>query len=134
MQLNMVVYLLESHLYSTCACVCLYTVDGHSARVLKDDDDGDESCMHALLLFLVQSDTASLSIPELEFDMQPGTLGGRFTTMEGLLVDIKEQLSTSNPFVTGDSTSMNKLKQFVQKLDDVRVPVDIHVVDLYGHD
>ena len=114
--------------------MCLYTVDGHSARVLKDDDDGgdDESCMHALLLFLVQSDTASLSIPELEFDMQPGTLGGRFTTMEGLLVDIKEQLSTSNPFVTGDSTSMNKLKQFVQKLDDVRLPMDID--SLYGHD
>ena len=81
--------------------------------------------MKLTFVAFVHSDTALLSIPELEFDMQPGTLEGRFTTIEGLLVDIKDQLSTHNPFVTRDSTSMNKPKQFVKKLDDVSLPMNI---------
>jgi zinc finger protein len=34
---------------------------------------------------ILKSDTAGLISPELDLDVQPGTLGGRFTTVEGLL-------------------------------------------------
>jgi hypothetical protein len=32
-------------------------------------------------------------IPELDFETEMGTLGGKFTTLEGILVDIKSQVS-----------------------------------------
>ena len=52
---------------------------------------------------LLKSETAAIRIPECDFDMQPGTLGGKFTTVEGILKDIKQNLSDNNPFVDGDS-------------------------------
>ncbi len=45
-----------------------------------------------------------LSIPELELDLQHGTLGGVFTTVEGMLNKIRQSLFDSNPFAVGDST------------------------------
>ncbi|GFR89691.1 zinc finger protein ZPR1 [Elysia marginata] len=42
---------------------------------------------------VLKSETASLRIPELDFDMEPGTLGGKFTTVEGLLQDVKTQVN-----------------------------------------
>ena len=51
---------------------------------------------------LLKSDTAGLEIPEIDLVLQPGTLGGRFTTMEGLLNEIYTELSTK-VFRTGDS-------------------------------
>ena len=42
---------------------------------------------------LLKSETAAIRIPECDFDMQPGTLGGKFTTVEGILKDIKQNLS-----------------------------------------
>lgn len=36
-----------------------------------------------------------MSIPELELELAEGTLGGRFTTIEGLLTRVKEQVLCS---------------------------------------
>lgn len=41
---------------------------------------------------ILKSETCSLSFPELSLDLTPGTLGGRFTTIEGLLGQVYEQL------------------------------------------
>jgi len=71
---------------------------------------------------ILKSDTAAVRIPEIELELVEGTLGGRFTTVEGLLVAIKEQLSVLNPFVMGDSSqddSKQKMKDFVKKLDKI---------------
>ncbi|XP_070548394.1 zinc finger protein ZPR1-like [Ptychodera flava] len=71
---------------------------------------------------VLKSDTCGLSIPELDFELEAGTLGGKFTTLEGLLTNIKDQLMTSNPFMTGDSsdeTEKMKLGDFVKKLERV---------------
>ena len=38
----------------------------------------------------MQSDSASVEIPELELELAPGTLGGLVTTVEGLLTNISE--------------------------------------------
>ena len=40
----------------------------------------------------LQSDTCAVRIPELELELEEGTLGGRFTTIEGLLTQVKEQV------------------------------------------
>ena len=43
-------------------------------------------------LFVLQSETCDVRIPELDFEMCAGTFGGKFTTVEGLLVNFKEQV------------------------------------------
>lgn len=39
---------------------------------------------------IIQSDTASVSVPELELELTSGTLGGIVTTVEGLITKIGE--------------------------------------------
>jgi len=41
---------------------------------------------------LLKSETCALSCPELGLHVEPGTLGGRFTTVEGILVQFRDQL------------------------------------------
>lgn len=70
---------------------------------------------------LLKSDTAIFEIPEVEFYMNSGTLGGKFTTIEGLLKDSREQLSESCPFsFSGDSETKekaNRMKECLDKLE-----------------
>eukprot|EP00795_Rhopilema_esculentum_P016720 gene16720-8173_t len=69
---------------------------------------------------VLKSETCQVMIPELDFEVGSGSIGGRFTTVEGLLTSIKEQLETSCPFFTGDSAvsdSKQQMKEFVGKLD-----------------
>ena len=48
-----------------------------------------------LLSFLdLQSDTASVMIPEVELELASGTLGGLVTTVEGLITKISESECT----------------------------------------
>ena len=53
---------------------------------------------------LLKSDSSMLAIPELELELEHGTLGGVFTTVEGMLRKIRQNLLDSNPFAVGDST------------------------------
>lgn len=41
---------------------------------------------------VLKSDMAAVRIQELDFQTEEGTLGGKFTTLEGLLTDIKNQV------------------------------------------
>ncbi|KAM9983277.1 hypothetical protein ACTFIZ_000167 [Dictyostelium cf. discoideum] len=52
---------------------------------------------------ILKSDTANVIIPELEIEVTHGSLGGKFTTVEGLITIIKEELE-KNPFFRGDSS------------------------------
>ncbi|KAL7421876.1 nucleolar zinc-finger protein [Cryptotrichosporon argae] len=63
---------------------------------LKVEDEDD------LSRDLLKSDTCGLEIPEIDLVLQPGTLGGRFTTLEGILDEIYTELSTK-VFRTGDA-------------------------------
>ena len=59
-----------------------------------------------------------MSIPEISLELHGGTLGGRFTTIEGILEQVYEELN-EKVFMTGDSaepdsaftTFLAKLKQ-----------------------
>ncbi|XP_017885590.1 zinc finger protein ZPR1-like [Ceratina calcarata] len=70
---------------------------------------------------LLKSETCHMQVPELELEIGPATLGGRFTTVEGILVAIKEQLSTSTAF-TGDSSNpetKERMETFISQLSEV---------------
>ncbi|XP_050413365.1 zinc finger protein ZPR1 [Patella vulgata] len=67
---------------------------------------------------LLKTETSSISIPELELESQMGTLGGKFTTVEGILINIRDQLG-ANPFMVGDSSTGNKVKKFCDDVDEI---------------
>ncbi|XP_061448519.1 zinc finger protein ZPR1 isoform X3 [Rhineura floridana] len=70
---------------------------------------------------VLKSETCRVEIPELEFELGMGVLGGKFTTLEGLLKDI-QTLVEKNPFTLGDSSAPDraeKLHTFVRKLQEI---------------
>lgn len=52
---------------------------------------------------ILKSETCGLTIPELDLVLTPGTLGGRFTTLEGLLSQVHEELKSRVFTETSDS-------------------------------
>lgn len=74
-----------------------------------------------LIRDVLKSESCALSIPELDLEMRFSS-EGKFTTLEGLLVDIKEDMGRINPFGFGDSTTTskrNELSQLTTELDKV---------------
>lgn len=67
-----------------------------------------------------KSDSASFSIPELGFDMGAGTLGSVYTTIEGLLAKLVDELEANNPFGQGDGAADSKFSDFVSKVKELR--------------
>ncbi|NWR03066.1 ZPR1 protein, partial [Paradoxornis webbianus] len=79
---------------------------------------------------ILKSETCSVEIPELEFELGMGALGGKFTTLEGLLKDIRD-LVEKNPFTLGDSSTPSrtgKLQEFIGKLQDVKGKAQAHFI------
>ncbi|XP_031573662.1 zinc finger protein ZPR1-like isoform X2 [Actinia tenebrosa] len=70
---------------------------------------------------ILKSETCTLSIPELEFEAGGPTLGGKFTTIEGLLSNVGDHLKSINPFGFGDGFSLSggKLKGFLDNLQKI---------------
>ena len=63
-----------------------------------------------------------MKIHEIELELNPGTLGGRFTTIEGLLTQVYEEL-TDRVFASGDSSvaeHRNAMATFLGRLKQVR--------------
>ncbi|KZP21033.1 zf-ZPR1-domain-containing protein [Athelia psychrophila] len=72
---------------------------------------------------ILKSETCGLSIPEIDLVLQPGTLGGRFTTLEGILEQVFEELS-EKVFV-GDSAQVGTkerktFEDFLKSLKEVK--------------
>ena len=69
---------------------------------------------------LFQSETAGMTIPEIDLELKHGTLGGRFTTLEGILNQVYEELSdkvfAGDSGIEGDKT---KFETFLSKLKAV---------------
>ena len=71
-----------------------------------------------------KSDTTVVKIPEIELELSIGTLGSQYTTVEGLLKKIYEELGEKNPFVVGDSSEYEEetytpFKKFLAGLQDL---------------
>lgn len=72
---------------------------------------------------MFKSDSAYLAIPELELELEYGTLGGVFTTVEGILEKIKSHLQDNCPYITGDSEDTSfkgKMQLFYDNLAELR--------------
>ncbi|CDR39170.1 CYFA0S03e00430g1_1 [Cyberlindnera fabianii] len=70
---------------------------------------------------ILKSETCGLTIPELNLDLTPGTLGGRFTTIEGLLTQVREELHSKVFTQTSDSmddASKHRWVSFFENLDN----------------
>ena len=66
----------------------------------------------------IQSESCGLSIPEIELVLQAGTLGGRFTTLEGILDQVYEELSQK--LIAGDAADdSHSFETFLKKLKAV---------------
>jgi zinc finger protein len=77
---------------------------------------GGPICQHATKITLIirseedlkrevlLSNTAGISIPEIELELEDGGLGGIYTTVEGLLKRLLAQLKAANPFACGDAS------------------------------
>ncbi|KAF2189760.1 zinc finger protein-like protein zpr1 [Zopfia rhizophila CBS 207.26] len=50
---------------------------------------------------ILKAESCAMSCPELNLNVEPGTLGGRFTTVEGILTQVRDDLHLSI-FDTGD--------------------------------
>jgi zinc finger protein len=73
---------------------------------------------------ILKSEACAMSCPELDLSVEPGTLGGRFTTIEGLLTQVRDDLRAS-VFGTDDNqggdsmlnTDKSRWTAFFSKLD-----------------
>jgi zinc finger protein len=69
---------------------------------------------------VLKSETSALVIPELQLELSGPALGGRFTTVEGLLEAIRDQLE-ENPFLSGDSAARKEhFQAFLARIDALR--------------
>ncbi|CCG22795.1 Zpr1 protein with putative zinc finger [Candida orthopsilosis Co 90-125] len=84
---------------------------------------------------ILKSETCGLNIPELNLDLTPGTLGGRFTTIEGLLNQVSTELHTRVFTQTSDSMdeeTKTRWVTFFAKLQDAidgKIGFTIDMVD-----
>eukprot|EP00249_Psilotum_nudum_P018275 c26725_g2_i1 orf=300-1175(-) len=72
---------------------------------------------------VIKSDTAGVVVPELELELAPGTLGGLVTTVEGILVQISENLRRVHGFSIGDSAAdgtRKRWQEFDMRLNKLR--------------
>ncbi|KAJ7232840.1 zf-ZPR1-domain-containing protein [Mycena haematopus] len=86
-------------------------------RIILKVEDRDD-----LSRDILKSETAGLEIPEIELVLQHGTLGGRFTTLEGILEQVYEELS-EKVFASGDASDAegrNSFETFLGKLKEVK--------------
>ncbi|KAI0704360.1 zf-ZPR1-domain-containing protein [Cytidiella melzeri] len=66
---------------------------------------------------ILKSESSGLEIPEIDLVLKEGTLGGRFTTLEGILNQIYEELSEK---LFNDSKSDGAFETFLAKLKAVK--------------
>ena len=98
---------------------------------------------------VLKSDSAMVTIPEIDLELQHGTLGGVYTTVEGLMSKILKNLKDNNPFMVGDSSTKhhsedsgvidtkNKMDDFFERLREIsegrKFPFHIVIRDPLGN-
>lgn len=68
---------------------------------------------------VLKSETCSLSIPELDLEVGPHALCGRFTTVEGLLVAMRDQLDGTVFHDSADDNTKQQMERFLNTFDDI---------------
>ncbi|CCJ31060.1 unnamed protein product [Pneumocystis jirovecii] len=116
----------------SCSSKCCLIIAGYKSNEVKTGGEIPEKGKKIILKVeniddlsrdLLKSETCSIKIPELNLDLNPGTLGGKFTTLEGLLAQIYDELYNRVYSRTNDSMEPEKNRRwniFLQRLDDAR--------------
>lgn len=73
---------------------------------------------------ILKSETCGLSIPELSLELNPGTLGGRFTTIEGLLTQVHEELHSRVFTQTSDSMNEESKASWTAFFENLKEAID----------
>jgi zinc finger protein len=71
---------------------------------------------------VIKSSFSTVSVPELQLERATGFGEDKFTTVEGLLEDIRNKLLQENPFIYGDAApfeTKKKLDEFLCNLERV---------------
>ncbi|OAD60037.1 Zinc finger protein ZPR1 [Eufriesea mexicana] len=108
----------------------LNELDGQTKSVLvttslikkeEQNEQEDDSSKLQPLRDLLKSETCYTQIPELELEIGPATLDGRFSTVKGILIMIKEQPSSSIAFRrdSSDPDTMKRIDGFISHLNEV---------------
>lgn len=69
---------------------------------------------------IFKSDSCRVHIPEIGLDLEPGTNGSMYTTVEGLLDQIRTHLTDVNPFGSGDSKTNETFLKFLDSMDELK--------------
>ena len=80
---------------NSCCCVVVFIIE----RIVQ--------CLLKVVNVLLQSESAIMILPELEFEAESGGLSGRFTTVEGLLASMKTQVFTDKTYKCGKTLIYN---------------------------
>ncbi|KJX94229.1 zinc finger protein zpr1 [Zymoseptoria brevis] len=83
---------------------------------------------------ILKSESASLACPELQLRVEPGTMGGRFTTVEGIMTQIRKDLRSQAfglsdgdaevPEGAGDGMEQGSKKQWEDFFGDLTEAID----------
>ncbi|RYG49457.1 ZPR1 zinc finger domain-containing protein [archaeon] len=70
---------------------------------------------------VIKGDSANVEIPEIDLVLSHGSLGGMYTTVEGLLTAIRDKLVETDPFHAerGDSAGGEQYRAFEQFLENL---------------
>ncbi|KAM8927685.1 zinc finger protein ZPR1 [Pelodytes ibericus] len=102
-------------------------IEPHGSKIALNITDSSDLSRDVL-----KSETCNVNIPELEFELGMGALGGKFTTVEGLLKDIRDLVVDKNPFTLGDSSISDrkaKLQEFGKKIDQIlEGQLNVHLI------
>lgn len=77
---------------------------------------------------ILKSETCSLKFPELSLDLTQGTLGGRFTTIEGLLRQVYEQLEKRVLETDQNSMDSEEQRRWSAFLARLQSAIDGHIL------
>ncbi|CBK24796.2 uncharacterized protein [Blastocystis hominis] len=89
--------------------------------ILRSDK---EHAVEDLRRDVLKSDTAAVYIPELDLELEAGSLGGMYTTVEGLLTQIIDSMSENSPIFLGDSAIEEKKKQYAEFMEQLKAMRD----------
>lgn len=94
-------------------------IPDHGTKITLYCDDPED-----LARDILKSETCGMSIPELSLDLTPGTLGGRFTTIEGLLRQVRDELHSRVYTQTSDSMAPSTKARWNAFFDNLDKAID----------
>jgi zinc finger protein len=85
---------------------------------------------------ILKSETCGMQIPELELEVGSANLGGAFTTVEGIMSQMRQDLETNCAMFRDSQGPDCKMAEFLAKLDDAiagKLPVTLCLDDPAGN-